>query len=134
MNYTDAEDLIYTTFNTGWADETYIVFPNMEKKTDGLEEWVRLTVQYSSSIEPFFRGGGVTGKRYFGIVAINIFNKVYSGSARRRELVQKVFNTLEKKELNNQVILGPGYSEHIGIIESWDEWIVKIPFRYDNIV
>ena len=85
MNQSQVNTFILKRFESNWF-ETPVEYPNARIETDGLAEWIRVTILSNKNKQIGFKGGSHRG----GTLDVQVFTRINTGPGRINELAEMV--------------------------------------------
>ena len=126
----EAADLITKRFITQWGSETIFALPNKEfAKDDTVTEWVRLSIKNLDADQETLGGVNKRKFEYKGIIFIQIFVELNTGTKRAYKIVQKVRDIFEGVQFNNIEVDSVSATE-IGEDGKWFQIVTESHFTY----
>jgi hypothetical protein len=134
MTRNEARSIIHQEFKDNWSVTPAVpyVFDNEDKDTDGLAEWIHVSVQH------FPTGGQITlgalGNRIFrrrAVVRVQVYAAVDRGLLRLDELTTAVRDIFEAKTISQVMFHDSNIIEN-GREDNWEKGTVNIFFTYDE--
>ncbi len=130
MSPSEAKAILETTFKQGWGTTTPIAWGNTVAPMPD-SHWVRFTVIHGDSRLRSWSGTTLNFERN-GIVFVQIFVPLGSGTRASSDLSHKVLNILEAKDLGT-LTTGTGSMLEVGQgDDAKDQTQVRIRFSYDE--
>lgn len=126
----EAADLITKRFITQWGTETVFALPNKEfAKEDLVNEWVRLSITNLDGGQETLGGANNRKFEYKGIIFIQVFVEVNSGTKRAYAIVQKVRDIFEGVQFND-IHVDSVLADEVGIDGKWFQIGTESHFTY----
>ena len=128
------EDLIRARFDSQWADETDIAWPNANFTPDNNSEWVRFWVGTGDAYNASFGAVGKNIERAVGVVTISIFVPLNTGTARVNALVDKAKAAFRHYTVGTLRFSQPPAKRVIGSGDTHFQVNVVAPYEYDTFI
>ena len=128
MTFEAARKNIEQRWADNWLYSAY-VFDN-RPAPEGEEVWVRLTI-LDGDTEQASIGGPTSLYRHFGIIAVQVFVKEQTGTAKARQLADTVASIFRGQKFNGILCRSPAV-QRVGVIEGWFQINVNVPFQWDG--
>lgn len=128
MGFFEQQSAIEQEFKDNWP-HTPIANDNVQFDPQGMEEWVRLTdlnaygKQASLGNSPLYR--------YGGMVVVQVFTELNTGSARAKQLVDLVTPIFRSKRISGIQFYVPAVTR-IGPRDGWYQVNVDCPYYRDE--
>lgn len=131
MSYEAALKAILSYFETEWAEETPVCWPNDPFNIPSEASWVRITVLNANS-RPASLGGTTKMYRHNGIVAIQIFCEPGQGNAEIESLVDTITAIFRGKSVSGCKFGGFERQDHGHNEHGWVQTNINFPFYRDE--
>lgn len=129
MKLSEARSLLSTTFNNSWANFTPVTWDNTLPATPGTA-FVRFIVQESAAKLESWSGSNQNW-RHYGIVAVQVFVRVGSGTAQADDLSDRISNILRGRRLSDELTTYEATTRDDGPDGlGWDQSTVLVRFQY----
>lgn len=138
MSFGTARNAINAAFDTAWADQTPVEWPNVEfTKPNPKSAWVRITVDGNLAGQAGF-GDGVL-HRNSGLIFVQVFIPDNDGPADADTYAQSAANALQYKRIDHisggRPLRTWGATQRtVGNQDGWYQVNVTIPFDYDEVI
>lgn len=134
MNFLQAEAEIRKHFDTLWANQTEIAWPDQKFDIPTDKSWVRFTSQENEGGQVSIGSPGNNRFRSFGLVSIQVFQPGGQGSIEARTLATAALGAFKGKQTANGIEFFDAYARQVGTDEKgWYQINVFASFYYDEL-
>lgn len=134
MSYASVQRELESHFATNWTD-TPVAYDNVPNPTiEDNNSWIRFTITYGPAKQVSMGGGDSNFHRFTGIVNVQIFAPLDSGSKPALELADKVVSMFT----GNRIGQSQMYTAETQILgdDGYNRYQVNVvcPFHFDNVI
>lgn len=140
MSFADERTAIENLFSTGWALTAHasvpIVYDNFDETFSGeADPWIRLTIKPGDSAQISL--GSSPYCRYAGVVTVQVFVRVNTGTVLIRTLAEAVANILRREETlsgeSGVISFTIPRLVNVGVENGWFQMNVITNYKRDKI-
>lgn len=101
MSYLSAQSAVIALFDTQWAGETEVAWPNVAFDQTAHSEFVNFSYEEVSDNRITVDSSAVDNRK-FGIIIVQVFTELESGAARSAELVDRVTGIFRNRTIASE--------------------------------
>ncbi|MFN9301736.1 MAG: phage tail terminator-like protein [Candidatus Kapaibacterium sp.] len=114
MNFKEAEAELRFFFNTAWAGETAIAWPDTEFEPPSKETWVRFDCRENDGFQAGFGSPNNNRFRHTGIVTIQVFQPSGKASVEARDIATQAIAVFMGQTTANGIMFKNVQARQIG--------------------
>jgi len=120
-------------FDTGWNDETVIVWGDDNQYQPDSDPWVRFNILHNDGLQATIGSPGNNRFDRFGVITVQIFVRQGDYGIKARELATKALKLYEGVQ-DNDIIYSNAFVREVGNDgRGWQQINALINFRYEEI-
>lgn len=134
MSYESEHNELRQRFETQWASETPVAWPNVEFKPPEEDAWVRFTIVNADARQASF-GDATNFHRHPGMVMVQVFTPVNRGDKEALQLADQVANIFRNWYSSGSRIrfqITPTVKP-VGVDRNWFQVNVSCPYIRDSL-
>lgn len=133
MNYEDATAAVRAHFETEWANETPIAWPDVAFTPPERAPWVRFTMLHADGYQASIGDPGNNRQRRVGQVIVQVFQPQGEGSKQARQLADRAVDAFMNADVDG-IHFHDVFAREIGNDgQGWYQINVIARFRYDHL-